>query len=217
MKLMDGYLGDVLDTLEANGQLDDTIVVRTSDHGEMGMAHQMQQKNFNFYEETLRIPLIYSNPDLFPAPRKVQQLVSHVDMLPTLASLVEAPEEARNPEWRGVDYSGHVLGTPSGPTQDRIVFTYDDAYAGQKHGPYVRQPNHIVAVREKRWKLAKYYDPKGRRETQWEMYDLRKDPLERWNLANRPAEMTKSQRDQFKRLKNRIKRIEQTTLQPLPD
>ena len=215
MKLVDGYLVEVLDRLEANGQLADTIVMRTSDHGEQGLAHQMQQKNFNFYEETMKIPLVYSNPELFPKARTSHQLVSHVDLLPTLASLVDTPEESRNPEWRGIDYSGHVLGTASGQTQDRIVFTYDDYQAGQKSGPYVRQPNHIVSVREKRWKLAKYFDPSGKEPTEWEMYDLKHDPLERHNLAYKPAAMSKTQREQFKRLRKRLAKIERTTLAPL--
>lgn len=215
MKLVDGYLVELLDLLEANGQLGDTIIIRTSDHGEQGLAHEMQQKNFNFYEETLKVPLVYSNPELFPTKRISRQMVSHVDMLPTLASLVETPAEARNPEWRGIDYSGHVLGTASGQTQDRVVFTYDDYQAGQKNGPYVRQPNHIVSVREKRWKLAKYWDPSGEEATEWEMYDLKRDPLERHNLAHKPEKMTKAQREQFKRLKKRLATIEDTTLAPL--
>lgn len=215
MKLVDGYLVDVLDRLETNGQLGDTIVVRTSDHGEQGMAHQMQQKNFNFYEETMKIPLVYSNPELFGSRRTSHQMVSHVDLLPTLASLVDAPQEARNPDWRGVDYADHVLGTASGPTQDRVVFTYDDTYAGQKNPPYVKPPNHVVAIRERRWKLAKYFDAAGEVPTQWEMYDLKHDPLERWNLAHRPERMTRAQRTQFKRLRKRLASIERTTLAPL--
>lgn len=216
MKLVDGYLVEILDLLEANGQLADTIVMRTSDHGEQGLAHQMQQKNFNFYEETMKVPLVYSNPELFPKARTSRQLVSHVDILPTLASLVQAPDEARNRQWRGIDYSGHVLGTASGETQDRVVFTYDDYQAGQRTGPYVKQPNHIRSLREKRWKLAKYFDPNDVEPTEWEMYDLKRDPLERHNLAHNPAAMTKAQRAQFKRLQKKLEVIERTTLRPLP-
>jgi arylsulfatase A-like enzyme len=215
MKLVDGYLVDILDTLTDTGQLDDTIVIRTSDHGEMGLAHTMQQKNFNFYEETLNIPLVYSNPTLFPAPRRSKQMVSHVDLLPTLASLAGAPASARSRDWRGVDYSRHVLGKSSRPTQDHTVFTYDDIQAGQKSGPYVRPPNRIVAIRERRWKLARYYDAAGQHPDQWEMYDLKKDPLERRNLAHRPARMNRYQRAQFRRLKKRLREIERTTLAPL--
>lgn len=213
IKLVDGYLVEILDKLEENGQLADTIVVRTSDHGEMGLAHTMQQKNFNAYEETLRVPLVYSNPELFPTGKTSQQLVSHVDLLPTLASLVEAPKAARNPDWSGVDYSDHVLRRKGRKrTQKRTVFTFDDWQGGQAKGPYVPAPNRIVAVREKRWKLAKYYDASGERKTQWEMYDLKKDPYERRNLAHRPKQMTRNQRRHFRRLKKQVNRLQRTTL-----
>jgi hypothetical protein len=217
MKVVDGYLVDVLDTLEANGQLDDTVVIRTADHGEMGLCHGgLRQKNFNAYEETLRVPLVFSNPKLFPHRRKSQQLVSHVDLLPTMAGLFGAPRRARNPKWAGVDYSRQVLGKSHKQVQDRIVFTFDDWQAGQASGPYVPAPNHIVTVREKRWKLSKYYDADGKKKAQWEMYDLKNDPLERKNLAYRPKRMSAVQRANFRRLKARIKRIEKGKLQPLP-
>src|SRR5260221_7777839 len=92
MRSSDSYLVNVLDKLEETGLFDNTLVVRTADHGEMGLAHGgLRQKNFNFYEEATRVPLVYSNPKLFPAPAKTEALVSHVDFLPTLASLAARP------------------------------------------------------------------------------------------------------------------------------
>ena len=56
IKAADAALVEVLDTLEETGLLEDTLIVRTSDHGEMGMAHGgMRQKSFNVYEESLRV------------------------------------------------------------------------------------------------------------------------------------------------------------------
>ena len=101
MRSSDNYLVNVLDKLEETGLFDDTLIVRTSDHGEMGLSHGgLRQKNFNFYEETLRVPLVYSNPKLFPRPQTTDALVSHVDLLPTLAGLVKAPKSARA-KWQG--------------------------------------------------------------------------------------------------------------------
>jgi len=92
MKLQDSYLVQVLDTLEEQGLLENTLIVRTSDHGEMGLAHGGQrQKMFNFYEETLRVPMIYSNPKLFPEPVVSHAMVSHVDFPPTIANLFDIP------------------------------------------------------------------------------------------------------------------------------
>jgi arylsulfatase A-like enzyme len=97
MKSSDAYLVKILDTLAATGLLENTLVIATADHGEMGTAHGgLRQKNFNFYEESTRVPLVYSNPRLFPRPRTSDALVSHVDFLPTLASLVGAPASARS-------------------------------------------------------------------------------------------------------------------------
>ena len=124
----------------------------------MGLAHGgLRQKNFNFYEETIRVPLIYSNPKLFPKPQTSDALVSHVDFLPTLASLAGAPKSARR-NWQGVDYSKLVLHPKrEGSAQDYVVFTYDDFQSGQATGPYPKPPNHVVSIREGRWKLAKYH------------------------------------------------------------
>jgi choline-sulfatase len=122
------------------------------------LAHGgMRQKNFNAYEESLRVPLVYSNPRLWRKPQTSHVMVSHVDFLPTLASLVDAPLSARG-HWQGVDYSNHILGRLAPPPQDYVVFTYDDYQAGQTSQPYVKPPQHIVSLRERRWKIAQYYD-----------------------------------------------------------
>ena len=107
----------------------------------MGTAHGgLRQKNFNFYEETIRVPLVYSNPRLFKRPATSKALVSHVDFLPTLASLVAAPAAARDRRWQGVDYSDQLLSRSPKPPQDYAVFTYDDWQSGQARGPYPGQP-----------------------------------------------------------------------------
>ena len=167
MKASDDYLVNVLAALDSvttssgTTLYDDTLVIRTADHGEMGLAHGgLRQKNFNFYEEAIRVPLVYSNPQLFKKPRRSSALVSHVDFLPTLASLFAAPQSARS-AWQGRDYSRLVRRSSAAPVQDYIVFTYDDFQAGQADGPYVPPPQHIVSIRETRWKLAQYYDPDG--------------------------------------------------------
>jgi arylsulfatase A-like enzyme len=215
MKSSDDYLVDVLNTLEATKLLEDTLVIRTSDHGEMGLAHSgLRQKNFNAYEESQRVPLVYSNPRLYPRPRKTSSLVSHVDLLPTLASLFGAPQSARS-QWEGVDYSQKVLEPRSKPPQDYTVFTYDDWQSGQPKGPYPTPPNHIVSIREQGWKIARYYDANGKVPAQWELYDLRHDPLEKRNLAHRGTKLTPHQQSEYRRLKRKLAQVERTRLVPL--
>lgn len=217
MRSSDSYLVNVLDKLEETGLIDDTLIVRTADHGEMGLTHGgMRQKNFNFYEEATRVPLVYSNPKLFPTPRSTDALVSHVDFLPTLASLAAAPKAARA-SWQGVDYSKLVLHPKTAkPVQDYVVFTYDDFQSGQAKPPYPKPPNHIVSIREGRWKLAKYYDASAESKVppQWEMYDLKTDPLEETNLADKGYERSEEQEKQLQRLKRKLARVEKTRLKP---
>jgi choline-sulfatase len=161
MKASDNYLCKLLDALIALGLLENTLIIRTSDHGEMGLTHDSQrQKNFNFYEESTRVPLVYSNPNLYKQAFTSKAIVSHIDFLPTIASLFNAPLKARA-RWQGVDYSDLVLNPSSRPVQDYTVFTYDDYQSGQKFGPYPDPPNHIVSIREDRYKLAEYYDADG--------------------------------------------------------
>jgi len=215
MKEADAYLMELLDTLQELDLLDDTLVIRTSDHGEMGMAHGgMRQKSFNVYEETLRVPLVFSNPRLFPEPRQSDALVSHVDLLPILATLIEAPDAARG-EWQGVDYASLLVDPSAPPVQDHVVFTYDDLRCAQNVVQLVGPPNRIVSIREERFKLARYYDGAGVEPDQWEMYDLREDPDERVNLAFPDYAPTAEQAAARARLAARLTEEEVTRLQPL--
>jgi arylsulfatase A-like enzyme len=215
MKASDGYLVDVLDALEREGLLENTLVIRTADHGEMGMAHGgMRQKNFNFYEESLRVPLVFSNPRLYSEARSSDALVSHVDFLPTMANLFAAPAEARR-AWQGVDYSRQVLHPAAGEVQDYVVFTWDDWQAGQANPPYLPPPNHIVSIRERRWKLAEYYDADGNVPDQWEMYDLENDPEEWKNLAWPGYTRTDEEQLAWERLRIQLEAVKKSRLQPL--
>ena len=116
--------------------LDNTLVIATADHGEMGTAHGgMRQKNFNFYEESMRVPLVYSNPRLFKTAKTNHSLVSHVDFLPTLASLVGAPAAARS-AWQGVDYSEQILSRRAEAGAELHRLHLRRLAVGQARGPY---------------------------------------------------------------------------------
>mgnify|MGYP000650328386 CR=1 FL=1 len=89
--LVDQQIGRILDALERAGLRENTLVVFTSDHGDMLGAHGgMHQKWHNAYQETIHVPCIVSNPVLFPTAAELSQLTSHIDLVPTLISLVGA-------------------------------------------------------------------------------------------------------------------------------
>ncbi|WP_305094577.1 sulfatase-like hydrolase/transferase [Prescottella sp. R16] len=196
-KVVDEHLGAVLDALESRpGRRESTVVIRMSDHGEMGMSHGgLRQKVFNAYEETLRVPLVISNPVLFPQPVHTGALATLIDVVPTLASLAHVPDPGAW-DFRGVDLMPVVADAAAHPTaptatvQDVVHFTYDDQNCATPDGQdIVTQPNHMRTIRDDRWKYSVYFDPSGVTPPQFEMYDLHSDPLELHNRAN-PLNLT---------------------------
>jgi choline-sulfatase len=174
---VDREIGKVLDALDRKGLTEDTIVIRTSDHGEMGMAHgRSRQKFYNAYRETLSIPLIFSSPVLFPQHRTSSSMASLIDVLPTLASVGELPECDR------FGFKGHdltpIFRNPTEEVQDFLHFTYEDDVFP------VRGANFLRAIVEKDWKYVVYYDPFTGAPPEYELYDLAQDPLEMRNLAH---------------------------------
>lgn len=97
--LADAQIERILRTLDESGLAEDTLVVFLSDHGEYGVAHGgMVEKWHSAYEEILHVPFLVSAPWLNPADeiRYVDQLTSHIDVLPTLLGLVGIDTSARD-------------------------------------------------------------------------------------------------------------------------
>ncbi len=175
-KEVDRQILKVLDALDANGLTEDTLIVRTADHGELAMSHGgMVEKFYNVYQESINVPLIFSNPKLFPEGRTTDALAALVDVVPTLAALVGAPDPAK---FQGLDLTP-VLADPAAAVQDCVHFTSED-----DTWPTRGTPGCIRAIVEKDWKYAVYYDPFGGAAPEYEMYDLKNDPFEVINLAH---------------------------------
>ena len=87
---LDDKIGRMIDALEETGQLDNTVVIYTSDHGEMAGEHGMWRKS-NFYEQSARIPMIISWPGQLPQGRRVAETVSLVDLVATVVDIAGAP------------------------------------------------------------------------------------------------------------------------------
>jgi arylsulfatase A-like enzyme len=213
MRASDANLVQVISTLRSTGLLDDTLIIRTADHGEMGLAHNgMRQKNFNAYEDDACADDLLES-EVVPDPKDIRL----ADLARRLSAHAGEPVQRTAPGPRELAGSRRqqILNPRAPASQDYVVFTYDDFQSGQASGPYPQPPNHIVSLRERRWKLAKYYDVAGRARDQWEMYDLHTDPLETTNIAAPGHHRTLSQRAQLDRLKANLATVEQTRLQPL--
>ena len=87
-KLVDRAVGRILEALERSGMADDTIVVFTSDHGDLLGAHGgLIQKWCNAFDEATRVPLLIAGPGIDPGGAGVTVPTSHVDLVPTLLGL----------------------------------------------------------------------------------------------------------------------------------
>jgi arylsulfatase A-like enzyme len=174
---VDAQIVKLLDALEAKGLTGNTLIIRTSDHGELGMAHgRMRQKFYNVYRETLNIPLIVSNPRVYPKPQSTDAFGGLIDVLPTLAAIGGAPEPDQY-AFKGRDLSP-ILTDPKTRVQDVLHFTYEDDAIPLKGATCIR------AIVEAGWKYAVYYDPFTGAPTEYELYDLTRDPHETKNLAH---------------------------------
>lgn len=157
---IDTQIGRVLERLDALGELDNTIVVYTSDHGMAIGRHGLQGKQ-NLYEHTWRVPLIVSGPGV-EAGARAQGNVYLADLMATFCELasVEEPETSE-----GTSFAA-ILRGESDVVRDTLYGVY---CGGTKPG--------MRAVRRGNWKLIKYDVLEGEvRETQ--LFDLSKNPHE---------------------------------------
>lgn len=179
----------VLDALAADPRLAaDTIVVFTSDHGELLGAHGgLHQKWHQAYEETTHVPFLVHNPSLFRGHEATDALTSHADVLPTLlglAGLDQGRLRKRLAETHsevhplvGRDLSGLILGETDRARVDAPVYfmTDDEISRGEQQvtltGRMYRsvvQPNHLETVvanlptgpggASEKWKYTRYFD-----------------------------------------------------------
>lgn len=182
---VDRNIGIVLDYLERNGLLENTLVVYTSDQGFYMGEHGWFDKRF-MYEESFRTPLLMRLPG--GAKGDIDKLVQNIDYAPTFLELAGAPIpddiqgesllpllKGENPEnWRSSLYYHY--------------YEYPAEHAVMPH----------YGVRNERYKLIHFYDVTD----SWELYDLKEDPTEMNNLYGKSGyeEVTKRMMQELERL-----------------
>jgi arylsulfatase A-like enzyme len=206
LALVDESVARILAALDEHGFTDDTIVVFTSDHGDLLGAHGgLQQKWHNAYDEAIHVPLIVAGPGIDPTGAPIDGPTSHVDLVPTLLGLIGSdPDDlvdevaAQHTETHplpGRNLSDVLYGRAEPTTVDEPVYfmTEDEISRGARqenaftHEPFaaVEPPacvESVIAVLDGvLWKLNRYYDADGRAGEEWELHDLTGDPEERVN------------------------------------
>jgi choline-sulfatase len=171
---VDALIGDVLKAIDDAGHADDTVVVFTSDHGEMMGAHGLVQKTF-FYEEAVHVPLVIRQPGFTPGT--CDDLVNNgVDILPTLLSYAGI----RDPEYLpGRDLRPLAEGARTTDRRDYII--------SHVHFCNTRMPKHIPHTYGRMVRSRRYsywlLDHGKQREV---LFDTKKDPGQMHNLAPNP-------------------------------
>jgi arylsulfatase len=166
--LMDTYLGRLMDKLETKNMLKDTVILFTSDHGDMQGAHRLRLKGVLPYKELYNVPLILYIPDAAPKRKVIPDLVSTAAVTGTLldAAGIAVPLECEGGSLLP------ILDRSEPPAEERVFFEHYKAYWG-------RHP--MIGVQTSEWKYVSYLE-----DDLEEMYDLRKDPDEIMNVAGQP-------------------------------
>lgn len=172
--LIDDQIGRLLNALQHSGQLERTMVIFMSDHGEMLGDHGIYLKGPYFYEPAIHIPLIISWPGRITGGRRIESLVELVDLAPTL---LEAAHLSVPPAMQGRSLWPILSNSHQQDTHRNDV--YCEYYNAM---PWHSNPKaYGTMVRTKRYKLALMHG-----QSSGELYDLEIDPSETCNLWNDP-------------------------------
>jgi choline-sulfatase len=173
LEIADRHVGRALEALAASGAADQTLVVFMSDHGEGMAAHRMVTKQVSFYEEIVRVPLIFAGPTVGGQGRLIEgPLASQIDLFPTLC-----------------DYAGLA---PRRPVEGRSLLPWIAGDGPRDERGYVAAEWHTEwgytvspgrMLRTGRYKYTQYVEDRGE-----ELYDLQADPGEKRNLARDPQQ-----------------------------
>lgn len=175
--VVDKQIQTVLDTLDATGLTQETVIVRTADHGELGLSHGLREKAYSAYEEMIHVPLCISNPRMFPVPQATNSIWSHVDLMATVCDLagVAPPPNVGHSQFP-------VLFNPATSVRDSALFAFDDSFLNISPAQY---NTHIRALRDQCYTYAVYFSQSGT-PFEYELYDNLADPLQMNNLLHQP-------------------------------
>jgi arylsulfatase A-like enzyme len=169
VSLIDAQVGRILDVLDELKLADNTLVVFSSDHGDMCGSHGMIDKHFVMYDDVARVPLIARWPGHLPAAGACDAFLSHeIDLAFTFCQAAGLTPPA---SFQGRSILDAATGADPAPRQD-IYASYD----GNQFGLYSQR-----MLRDRNWKYV------WNATAEDELYDLTADPGEIRNRATDPA------------------------------
>lgn len=169
---VDEGIGDVIQALEEQGELDNTLIVVAGDHGYFYGEHGLSVERRLAYEESIRIPLIMRYPPLIQAGSEPTPMAQTIDLAPTF---VEVGDAEPQPQYQGDSLVPILKGQIPDDWRKSVLIEYfsDTVFPRMKNMGY-------QAVRGERWKYIQFTDQQGMDE----LYDLKSDPYELHNLID---------------------------------
>ncbi|MCW2999782.1 MAG: hypothetical protein JWN65_3331 [Solirubrobacterales bacterium] len=192
----DENLAAIVKALHDSGGMDDTVIIRTADHGEMGASHRAVGKGPMIYDEQLRMPLSISWPKRYANQgARTGALAEAVDIVPTCLELAGVADPVSRYPWlRGRSLVPAVEDPAGTKGKDFTLSTCDEVWSPQDFAgqgkPWKR---HVRAALSGHFKVARYVAMSGKpqkertADQEYELYDLSEDPYELRNLARDPA------------------------------
>lgn len=169
ISLLDAQVGRLLAALDRWGLAENTLVVYTTDHGDLCGGHGMIDKHYIMYDDVMRVPLLMRWPGRLPAGTVCDDFVVHeMDLASTFCAAAGVPAPA---SFTGRDLLATATGADPAPRPD--VF---GMWHGGQFGSYSQR-----MVRDRRWKYVYNMTAED------ELYDLEIDPGELVNRATDPA------------------------------
>lgn len=175
----DAQVGDFLESLRAQGTLDDSIVILTSDHGESFTRGYLHHGGRLLHQPLVHVPFIVRLPGQKEG-RRVAAYAGHVDLLPTVMDLLELPI----PLWAEGESLKPALSQGKPATQPKFSMNLDS------DSRFAPPGKGTVAVMHDGWKLVRYLDSGYE-----ELYQLSADPAERDNVARQNPAQAKRMRE----------------------
>jgi arylsulfatase A-like enzyme len=184
----DREFGRVLQTLDELELTENTLVIFTSDHGDMLGDHQLLVKGAFFYDPNTRVPLILRWPDGLQTGLRTDALVQNHDLAATiLAAAGTRPENLA--EWMPEAQSLLSVGRGEAESVHReaICCYRNSGISGEpSRTPYFDPPINATMLRDERYKLNVWHDNGTGRPVEGELYDMETDPLEERSLWDSP-------------------------------
>lgn len=169
IEMIDDGVGQILEAIRNLHLEDETIVVFTSDHGELLGTHGLLHKGPPPYRQLTEVPMLMKGPGI-PARGPIDALTSHNDIVPTMLDMAD------------IDYDS---GAFDGMSLQPLLYGNSEGWRQHDFGEYhasARLETYNQTLRTDRWRLTIYPD----RHEWGELFDLDVDPAEHHNLYNEP-------------------------------